>query len=125
MNFEIQITGTSTAGRLFTLARQPDQLAIRHARRDRDTNRVGLQLQGPLRFEVRALQLQRSCRAREGLLEVDVDARMVIARSATARAPEVTIAPAREATASEQGRKEVTEAFGFLELLGVRATSGT
>src|SRR5581483_3812423 len=106
---------------------QTDQLTVRHARRDGDPHGVVLQLQCAVRFQLRTFQLQRSRRASKGLLEVDVDPCVMVARGASLSAPKRIAAggAAAKSSIAEQGREEIAEAFRFLELLHAGAVAGT
>ena len=62
MDFEVQITRTTTTRRLLTLTGKANQLPISHARRNRDANCVRLHIQRAIRLQIRALQLERARR---------------------------------------------------------------
>src|SRR5262245_6017372 len=115
VDLEIQVSRAPAPGCLLTLTCKTDQLSIGHTYRDRDANRMCFQSQRPVRLEVGSLQIQRSRGAFERLLEIDIDARMMIARCPTAGSPEGAPATTAESPPAEQRGKEIAEAFRLLE----------
>jgi hypothetical protein len=81
---------------------------------------VRAQLQGSVRLQLRPLQIERARTAAEGLLEIDIDAGVMIA-------PGLLLPPRRRSErtgATEQRREEIAEAFLLEYVRTARAGAG-
>ena len=74
VHLQVQISRAAAARRGLALAREPDLLAFRDARRNRHAHRVSTQLECAVRLQLRTLQIERARAAAIGLLEIEVDA---------------------------------------------------